>query len=116
MTEVDSIIMIDHSFLPPNPPVEYIFGEFSYIDNDSLKEMLKCLYLNISKLNIWDEMKEYDFNKKLLKKQVKKNVESCNLFCLEMYPYAIHVMHHIALHGEEDFRYKYILKKLKKFF
>ena len=116
MTEVDYIIMKDHSFLPPNPPVEYIFGEFSYIDNDSLKEMLKCLYLNISQLNIWEKMKEGNFKIVLIQKQVKKNIELCDFFCLEMYPYAIHIMHHIALHGEEDFRSKYTLKKLKKLF
>jgi hypothetical protein len=116
MTDVDSIIRIDHSFLPLQPALQYTFGEFEYIFNDSLKEMLKHLYKDVSLLNLWSEMKEGDFKTKLIQKNIKYNIEFCKNFCLEMYPCAIHIIHHIALHGEEDFRYKYTLKKLKKLF
>lgn len=116
MNDVDTCVRSDYCYLPPQSPPEYTFGEFEYIINDSLREMLKYLHKHVSLLNLWSEMKEENFNRKLIQKNIKNNIEFCKNFCLEMYPYASHVIHYIALHGENDFQYKYRLKKLKKLF
>ena len=73
MTDVVSIIRNDHFFLLLTSPRIYFWG-VEYIINESIREMLKYLHKNVSSLNLWIEMKEENFNIKLIQKNIKYKI------------------------------------------
>ena len=98
------------------PAVKKINGQFDYIHDPSIRVMVHGVYTHVSNMKLWPAMKNIDFEYILSKKEIDQKLASKKSYSPENYLYAIHVIHHIALHGEDVFREKYITKKLKKLF